>query len=85
MLEELLEQREERLLCPVQILEHDRARRVAEPSFEISSHTDGELTPPRVRRQLGLRCIRVRERQCREFPGDRSRLQFVQASHPGDA
>src|SRR6266568_8238376 len=41
LFEELLEQRQERLFRPVQILQHDRSRRRTEAGLEISRHPDG--------------------------------------------
>ena len=85
LVEKLLEQREEWLFRPVQILEDDRSRRRTEPRLEVSRHAEGELTPSCVGRELRLRCVGVGERKRRELARDLSRLDLVEAFHAGDA
>src|SRR5438105_1139705 len=69
----------------MQILEDDRPRSRTKTSFQISRHTERQLAPARVGRQLRLRSVRVGERECRELAGDHSRFLFVEAAHSSDA
>src|SRR5439155_13100418 len=85
LIEQLLEQYEERFFRPVEILEDDRSRCGAQPSLEVSRHPEGELAPPRVGRQLRLGRVGVGEGEGCKLARDRSRLQLVKSLHAGDA
>ena len=84
MLEQLLQQREERLLRPMKVLEHDRPGCRTETRREISRHAERELAAPLVRRELARQSAFVGQRERRQLPRDRPSLLLVEPRHPGN-
>src|SRR2546430_671074 len=85
MLQQLLEEREQWLLGPVQILQHDRPGRRAEARLQVTRHPERELAAAKLRREIRRLTLRTRERERRELPHDSAPLLLVEAGQLRDS